>query len=436
MITYAYRYKIKPTQQQTRQFEQYLSICRSVYNFAHAERKAWLESRKCLVDRCSIQGEYIIPADSLFPNYNQQSAALTIAKTNLPHLKLVNAQCLQQVLKRLDAAWTDFFRMPSRGARKPECIQAVRRRPKGFPKFRNANRYRSFKFPKPNTVCLDVGRVKLPSIGWIRIRQSRPYPISFIPKQLQVVRKASGYYLVIYFESPETVPDALPGNKSIGLDAGIESFVATPVQLIKSPKFLTHSARKLKLLQRRLKTKTSGSNNWLKLQNKIARLHEKVANTRRDWHFKLAQSIVAQADNIFVEDINFKSWSKGLFCKQSLDSGIGGFINTVLPYVAWKQGKFYLKVDKNGTSQECCKCHAQTGKKELGQRIHNCLSCGHTESRDTCSAKVIQDRGETAVGQTVFKNACGGDATGIVQRALFDLVGNPRSKNLPLNCDR
>jgi putative transposase len=401
MITCAYRYKIKPTQNQIKQFEQYLSICRSVYNFAHAERKAWLESRKCHVDRCSISSEYIIPADSPFPNYNQQSAALTIAKTKLPHLKLVNAQCLQQVLKRLDSAWTDFFRIPSRG----------------FPKFRNANRFCSFKFPKPNTICLDAGRVKLPSIGWIKIRQSRPYPECFIPKQLQVVKKASGYYLVIYFESPETVPDALPGQKSIGLDAGIESFVATPTQLIKSPKFLIHQARKLKLLQRRLKTKTKGSNNWLRLQNKIARLHEKVANTRRDWHFKLAHEIVSQADNIFVEDINFKSWSKGLFCMQSLDSGIGGFINTVLPYVAWKQGKFYLKVDKNGTSQECCKCHAYTGKKELGQRIHICSnpSCLHTEPRDTCSAKVIQHRGESAVGQTVFKNACRGDATGVVQ---------------------
>lgn len=104
MITYAYRYKIKPTPNQTRQFEQYLSICRSVYNFAHAERKAWIESRKCQVDRCSINSEYIIPAEKPFPNYNIQAKALTEAKKKLPHLKLVNAQCLQQVLKRLDRA--------------------------------------------------------------------------------------------------------------------------------------------------------------------------------------------------------------------------------------------------------------------------------------------------------------------------------------------
>lgn len=91
MITYAYRYKIKPTKNQIRQFEQYLNICRSVYNFAHSERKAWLNSRKCFVDRCSVNVEYIIPAETPFPGYNQQSAALTIAKTKLPHLKLINA---------------------------------------------------------------------------------------------------------------------------------------------------------------------------------------------------------------------------------------------------------------------------------------------------------------------------------------------------------
>ncbi len=222
MITFTYQYKIKPTKQQVRQIEQYLDICRSVYNYAHAERKAWLESRKSLVDRCSIQSEYVIPADTPFPSYNNQAKALTKAKKELPHLKLVNAQCLQQVLKRLDKAWADFFKVPGRG----------------FPRFRNQNRFRSFIFPQLLKNCLVKGKVKIPSIGWLRIRQSREYPTGFTPKQFQVVRKASGYYLMIVFQSNDSVPDALPGKVSIGLDAGIESFVATPFELIKSPKFL------------------------------------------------------------------------------------------------------------------------------------------------------------------------------------------------------
>ena len=409
MITYTYQYKIKPTQQQIKQFEPYLDICRSVYNYAHAERKAWLESRKSKIDRCSIVSEYIIPADTPFPNYNNQAKALTEAKKKLPHLKLVNAQTLQQVLKRLDKAWTDFFKMPERG----------------FPRFRTKNRFRSFVFPQLLKNCLDNGRVKLPSIGWIRIKQSRPFPTGFIPKQFQIVRRASGYYLMITFQSQESVPDSIPGKISLGLDAGIESFIATSSsELIKSPKFLTSKLKKLKILQRRLKKKIKGSSNWLKLQNKIARFHEKIANNRRDWLFKLAHYLCDQADNIFVEDINFKSWSKGLFCKQSLDSGIGGFINDILPFICWKRGKYYLKVDKDYTSQICSNCGQHTGKKTLSQRIHICSQCCHSESRDTNAAKIIRERGLMAVGHIVTENACGDDATGIKQLTLFDLVGN------------
>ena len=153
---------------------------------------------------------------------------------------------------------------------------------------------------------------------------------------------------------------------------------------------------------------------------KIAFFHEKVANTRRDWLFKLAHYLCDQADNIFVEDINFNSWSKGLFCKQSNDSGIGGFINEVLPFICWKRGKYYLKVDKNGTSQECSSCGRVTGKKELDERIHVCQFCSHTESRDINSAKIIRDRGLVAVGHTVQEKACrdgkrGGHTTFVVR---------------------
>ena len=177
------------------------------------------------------------------------------------------------------------------------------------------------------------------------------------------------------------------------------------------------------------------SDNWLKLQNKVARFYEKVANTRRDWHFKLANYLCDRADNIFVEDINFKSWAKGLFCQQSLDSGIGGFINEILPFVCWKRGKYYLKVNKDGTSQECSNCGKHTGKKDLSERVHICQYCNHVESRDTNSAKVIMQRGLVAVGHTVQEKACGDGLAGVVQLNLFDLAKNLGSKNLPLNCD-
>ncbi|AFZ48420.1 transposase IS891/IS1136/IS1341 family [Cyanobacterium stanieri PCC 7202] len=404
MITLTYQFRLKLNRQQTQEVEHILSVCKSVYNYALAERKAWYNSRKSLVDRCSLFAEYIIPANAPYPSYNNQAKNLTIAKKTNPDLKSVNAQVLQQTLKTLDKAFSD---MKSKGY--------------GFPRFKK--QMKSFVFPAMLKNCLAEGRIKLPQLGWLRIKQSRDYPTGFEPKQARIVKKASGYYLMIAFQSKESCYDAPVGKTSLGIDAGIESFIATDRgELIKAPKFLLQVHSKLKLLQRCLKHKIKGSNNWLKLQNKIAKIHEKVANTRRDWHFKLANYLCDLTDNIFVEDINFVSWSRGIVRKQSLDSGIGQFINEILPYVCWKRSKFYLKVDKNGTSQECSNCGNHTGKKHLGERVHNCQYCGYTAPRDVVSAEVIRNRGLIAVGHIVSKNAYRDVLTGIGQGNLLNLV--------------
>ena len=422
MITLTYQYKLKLNRQQIQEIEHILIVCKSVYNYALAERKHWLASRKSPVNSCSILFEYIIPADAPYPNSSHQAKNLTTAKKSNEFLKSVNSQVLQQTLKTLDKAFSD---MKSKGF--------------GFPRFKK--QMKSFVFPAMLNNCLAQGKVKLPQLGWLKIKQSRDYPTGFEPKQARIVKKATGYYLMIAFKSQESCPDAPVGKISMGIDAGIESFVATNTgELIKAPKFLLKAQSKLKLLQRRLKHKVKGSNNWLKLQKKMAKLHEKVANTRRDWHFKLANFLCDLTDNIFVEDINFISWSRGIVRKQSLDSGIGQFINEILPYVCWKRSKFYLKVNKNGTSQECSNCGNHTGKKDLSERVHNCQYCGYTAPRDVVSAEVIKNRGliavqrglggfsherlhsVNAVGHTVSQNACGDVLTGVNQGDLVNLV--------------
>ncbi|OIP67420.1 MAG: transposase [Oscillatoriales cyanobacterium CG2_30_40_61] len=410
MINLTYQFRLDLNRQQELEIEQILDVCRSVYNYALVERKHWLRSRKSPVNSCSIVSEYIIPSEQPYPNYNVQAKNLTIAKQNNQDLKSVNAQVLQQTLKTLDKAFAD---MKSQG--------------RGFPRYKK--KMRSFVFPAMLKNCLAIGKIKLPQLGWLKIRQSREYPIGFVPKQARIVKKASGYYLLIVFQSQEVCRDLPIGKNSLGLDAGIESFVATSTgKLIKAPKFLLKAQSKLKSLQRCLKHKTKGSNNGLKLQNKIGRLHEKVSNTRKDWHFKLGHNLCDLAENIFIEDINYTAWSRGIVRKPSLDSGIGGFMNQVLPYVCWKRDRFYLKVDKNGTSQECPHCGKHTGKKQLSERVHNCQYCGHTEPRDIPSAKVIRNRGLIAVGHTVSENACevpliGSDVlAGFEQLRLFDLV--------------
>ena len=415
----------------------YLDTCRSVYNWNNGERKDWIQSRKSLIDRCSIKKEYIIPADKPFPNYNIQANNLTQSKKQYPYLAQVHSQVLQSTLKRLDQAWDDFFKVESRG----------------FPKFKNKNRFRSFVYPQIKSSDLQDNQIRLPKIGWVRIRKSREYPTGFEPKQLRIVRKATGYFAQIILVSDESVPDVVPGKTSLGLDAGISSFVASSRgELIKIPEFVLRAARKLKsasdpapptdvyprmgtrlvlewgerasLLQRRLKNKIKGSSNWLKLQKKIASLHFKVANRREDWLYKLAHYFCSITDNIFVEDLNFKAWQKGLFGKQIGNSAIGKFINQILPFIAWKTRVYYEKVDKNFTSQECPNCRLPTGKKTLKQRIHNCQYCGVTLDRDVAAAKVIESRGRIAVGQpAINKFTCGDRVTGVLQLTLFAAEG-------------
>ncbi len=177
---------------------------------------------------------------------------------------------------------------------------------------------------------------------------------------------------------------------------GLEKYLATSDgELVEIPRFLFQLNRKLKLLQRRLKNKKKGSKNRHKLNRKIARLHEKISETRKNFHLKLAQHLCDQAGSIFVEDMDFKAWAKGMLRKHTLDAGFSQFL-TLLAWVCWKRGVYFGKVDKNYTSQICPNCGAKTGRKNLSQRIHKCHECGVELNRDVAAAQVICQQGLTA----------------------------------------
>ena len=110
MLKLTFEYKANPTSDQVQMIEHTLTVCRKVWNFALRERKDWINSRKCQINACSISREYIIPADAPYPNYAQQCKSLTSSKAELRELATVNAQALQQVLKRLEAAFVDMKR--------------------------------------------------------------------------------------------------------------------------------------------------------------------------------------------------------------------------------------------------------------------------------------------------------------------------------------
>lgn len=399
MITLTYEYKIIPDKEQIEVIEYTLDVCRSVWNFALRERKDWLSSRKSPVNACFLEKEYIIPADSPYPTYHIQAKYLTEAKKTNERLKSVNAQVLQQVLRTLDRAFLD-----------------MKSKNKGFPRFKSKYRMRSFVYPQMLKDCVNDSKIKLPQLGWVKFRKSRDIPQGFEIKQARIVRRASGYFIMLSLQLDVSIPDVSFHGHPLGIDLGLDKFLATSDgQLVARPRFLNQLHRKLKLLQRRLRNKQKGSHNRHKLNQRIARLHQQVSDTRKDWHFKLAHSLCDQAQSIFIEDINFISWAKGMLGKHTLDAAFGQFV-AILKWVAWKRDVFVTEVDKNYTSQICPNCGSHTGKKLLSEREHNCPECSYKTHRDVAAAQVIRNRGveKNALGHGVSENACGDGLAGAV----------------------
>jgi len=385
-----WEFKLEPTAEQVLEIECILDVCRNVWNFALRERKDWLDSRKSPANACSIRQEFILPADAPFPSYARQCKSLTAAKVQFPKLKSVNAQVLQQVIRKLEASWESW-----------------RLKRSGLPRFKKPNRMRSFVFPQMLNNCISDKGIKLPQLGWVKVRWSREIPEKFEVKQALIVRKASGYFVMLSLQADVDIPETMPHGHPVGIDVGLEYFLSTSDgEQVKRPRFFDGLHRKLKSLQRRLKTKRKGSKNWLKLQNKIGKVHQRIADTRKDWHFKLANHLCAHAGMIFVENLDFRIMAKGMLGKHTLDAGLGQFVNQILPWVCWKRDVFYGKVDARGTSQECPDCGAEV-RKDLRVRVHECPECGSIKPRDIAAAQVICAR-----GQRVVENACGVYAAG------------------------
>ncbi|MGB3190757.1 RNA-guided endonuclease TnpB family protein [Lyngbya sp. PCC 8106] len=376
MLTLTYEYKLIPDRQQIEVIEHTLSEGPSVWNYALRERKDWLASRKSPVNACSLKQEYIISPDAPYPNYHNQAKSLTKAKKINEVLKSVNAQVLQQVLRTLDRAFAD-----------------MQSKKLGFPRFKNKYRMRSYAYPQMLKNCVKGNQIKLPQLGWVKFRKSREIPDGFELKQARIVRRASGYFVMLSLQLDISIPDVPFHGHPLGIDLGLDKFLATSDgELVDRPRFLNQLQRKRKLLQRRLRNKKKGSNNRQKLNQKIARLHQRISDTRKDWHFKLAHHLCDQAQSIFIEDINFISWAKGMFGKHTLDASFGQFV-TLLNWVAWKRDVFVAKVDKNYTSQICPNCGFYAGKKLLSEREHNCPECGYKTHRDVAAAQIIRNRG-------------------------------------------
>ena len=391
MLTLTYRYRIYPNATQEQQLIGWMDICRSAYNYALREIKDWCDSRKCLLDRCSLEKEYILSPELKFPGEIQQLNNLPNAKKEFPRLGEVPSQVLQQAIKQLHVGWKYF---QNRGF--------------GFPRFKKYGQFKSLLFPQFKENPVTNLHIKLPKIGAIPMNLHRPIPSGFVVKQVRILKKADLWYASICLQCDVSVPDPIPHGHPIGVDLGLEKFLATSDGVIvKPPKFFKSWSSQLKLLQRRLSRKQKRSKNYEKQRLKVARLHHQVDNTRKDFHYKQAHSLCDAGDMVFMEDLDYRLSAKGMFGKQMIDAAFGQF-RSIVKYVCWKRGKFFSEVDARGTSQQCPECSGEV-KKDLSVRTHDCPHCGYKTDRDVAAGQNIRNRGIKSIstaGLAGMETAC------------------------------
>ncbi|XFA73126.1 transposase [Thermosynechococcaceae cyanobacterium Okahandja] len=412
MLTLNYTYRIYPSAAQQTELLDWLETCRGVYNYALRELKDWMAARKCPIDRCSLEKEYIIPADEPFPSYHRQQNNLPKAKKQFPHLGRVHSQVLQTTIRRLHDTW-----------------EAFQKRGHGFPRFKKAGQFKSFVFPqfKDNPIKSNV--IKLPKIGEVRINLHRPIPDGFTVKQVRVVSRVRGtqWYVVVSIQSDVSVPDPPVHGRAIGIDLGLERFLTlSDGSFYKRSKLFKSEQGKLKLLQRRAARKQKGSRNWEKAQTKVAKQHHRIANRRKDFHLKTAHQLCDHAQTIFVEDLSAKRLVRGMLRKDCVDAAFGQFLS-LLAWVCWKRGVYFAKVDPNGTSQTCPRCFA-TVKKPLSVREHDCPECGYRTHRDHAAAEMVLHRGlENVVAQGRWgrETACQVGLSGVIDLDKWRGAGMP-----------
>jgi putative transposase len=403
MLTLIHRYRIYPDTAQEQQLVEWLDICRGAYNYALREIKDWCLGRKCSLDRCSLEKEYILSPELKFPGEIQQLNNLPKAKKEFPRLSEVPSQVLQQAIKQLHVGWKYF---QERGF--------------GFPRFKKFGQLKSLLFPQFKENPVTNLQIKLPKIGAIPINLHRPIPTGFAVKQVRILRKADRWYASISLQCDVSYLSPTPYGHPIGVDVGLEKFLATSDGvLVLPPKFFKELQGKLKLLQRRLARRKKRSKNYEKQRIKVARLHHQIDNTRKDFHYKQAHALCDAGDMVFMEDLDYRTSAKGMFGKQMLDAAFGQF-RSIVKYVCWKRGKFFSEVDARGTSQLCPECGGEV-KKDLSVRVHDCPHCGYKTDRDVAAGQNIRNRGIkliSTVGQTGKETACAVGLPGVEEKSL------------------
>ena len=213
----------------------------------------------------------------------------------------------------------------------------------------------------------------------------------------------------LYFVTDEELqPTEARSGESVGLDFGLETFLTTSGgEKIESPLFLRQASRKIKNLSRKLSKKKRGSKNRSKARLDLARMHRRIANRRRDFHYKLALDLARQYALIFVEDLNMKAMQR-LWGRKISDLGHAQFLN-ILAWEMHKNGCQGTKIDRfYPSSKTCSQCLYVLPELPLSVRAWTCPRCRHEHDRDINAALNIQRVGaSTLKGEDVRPDSSG-----------------------------
>jgi len=469
-----YRYKLKPNKEQTLKVLSWIDMLRANFNYNLADREATYQSRFVQGEYCDLRSKstacpLTCPISSnsatsdtgeIYKVKNKTGeiklkTAEEIQITNLPVLKQVrpwykgiDSTVLQQNVKRLQAAYNNFF--AGRGK---------------YPKFKNKSNFKSFTFT--TGIKVTEKAIYLPKLGWVRYFNSRPVPEGFKVKSATVRLKADGLYVTLKIED-KTVPSfpVVPTEEVrtvVGLDMGITQLVhCSDGSQYSNPKHSTNKRTRklLKVRQRSLSRKKKGSSNRKKARVKVSSLHQKITHRREAFQWKLARELTKKADAIIVEDLNIsamkkrcspvlgsqsvaevsepvRSWGlpkwsnwrsvvgtgvvsptrccikthcatkedatkKGRFLPngQSRKRGLNRSISDAswysltkkIEYLAAKQGKVFERVNPRFTSA-ICSCCGHKDKASRSKEKFICTNCGHHADADINAARNIKKRG-------------------------------------------
>jgi len=357
-----FEYRLRPTKAQEQALMRTLIASRKMYN-------ACLEE---LITHYKETGKYM-------HLYEQDKHHGKEAHPDLP------AVLVDTTLKRLHRSFTNFFRGLKEG------------RKIGFPRFKSANAWNTMQF-RDAANCLDHGRFKAPLQCGGRLRVIVHRPLEGTLKFARIVLRPSGWYLQCVCETPPH--PLLKKENAVGLDMGIRYLVAdSHGHLIDNPKHARKTAKRLAHAQRTLARGKKGSHRRKKAKKKVARIHEHIANQRKDTLHKASRYYVDGYQAIVIEDLHVSNMVRNHCLAFAIADASWGMFRQYLEAKAESAGRQVIAVRPHYTSQKCSSC-GEYVEKSLSVRTHVCPFCGYIADRDENAARNILQRGLQVLART------------------------------------